>query len=44
MFSKSSNKDACNMKAQGHAAHMSTQDGVAGLPGISQVFMHASQH
>jgi hypothetical protein len=30
MFSKRSNKEACNMKAQGHAAHMSTQDSVAG--------------
>jgi hypothetical protein len=30
LFSKRSNKEACNMKAQGHAAHMSTQDGVAG--------------
>jgi hypothetical protein len=26
------NKEACSMKAQWHAAHMSTQDGVAGLP------------
>jgi hypothetical protein len=42
MFSKTSNKDACNMKAQGHAAHMSTQDGVARLPGIVEVFEHAS--
>jgi hypothetical protein len=41
MFSKSSNKDACNMKAQGHAAHMSTQDSVARLPGIVEVFEHA---
>jgi hypothetical protein len=30
MFSKRSNKEACNMKAQGHAAHTSMQDGVAG--------------
>jgi hypothetical protein len=30
MFSKRSNKEACHMKAQGHAAHRSTQDGVAG--------------
>ena len=30
MFGKRSNKEACNMKAQGHAAHMSTQDSVAG--------------
>jgi hypothetical protein len=29
-----SNKEACNMKADWHAAHMSMQDGVAGLPGI----------
>jgi hypothetical protein len=28
-LSKRSNKEACNMKAQGHAAHMSTQDSVA---------------
>jgi hypothetical protein len=50
-FSKRSNKEACSMKAQWHAAHRSTQDGVAGLPGIvfhkyfngiSQVFKHAS--
>jgi hypothetical protein len=29
MFSTRSNKEACNMKAQGHAAHSSMQDGVA---------------
>jgi hypothetical protein len=34
MLSKGSNKEACNMKARGCAAHSSTQDGVAGLPGI----------
>jgi hypothetical protein len=45
------NKEACSMKEQWHSAHMSMQDGVAGLPGIvfhkhftgiSQVFKHAS--
>jgi hypothetical protein len=30
LFSKRSNKEACSMKAQWHAAHRSTQDGVAG--------------
>ena len=42
MFSKMSNKVACNMKAWCHAAQMSMQDGVAGLPGIVEVFKHAS--
>jgi hypothetical protein len=41
-FSKRSNKEACSMKAQLHEAHMSMQEGVAGLPGISQVFKHGS--
>jgi hypothetical protein len=30
MLSKGSNKEACNMKAQGRAAHMNTQDGAVG--------------
>jgi hypothetical protein len=30
MLRKRSNKEACSMKAQGHAAHKSMQDGVAG--------------
>ena len=30
MFSKRSNKEACSMKAQWHAAHRSMQDGAAG--------------
>jgi hypothetical protein len=42
MFSKGSNKAACNMRAQWHAAHRSMQDGVAGLPGTLEVFEHAS--
>ena len=41
LFSEGSNKEACNMKAQGHAAHRSTQDGVAGLPVALEVFKHA---
>jgi hypothetical protein len=42
MFSKRSNKEACSMKAQWHASHKSMQDGIAGLPGILEVFKHAS--
>jgi hypothetical protein len=39
---KRSNKEACSVKTQGHAAHMSTHNGVAGLPGTVEVFKHAS--
>jgi hypothetical protein len=43
-LSKRSNKEACSMKTQLHEAHRSMQEGVAGLPGISQVFKHGSRH
>jgi hypothetical protein len=42
MFSNRSNKEACSMKAQWHASHKSMQDGIAGLPGILEVFKHAT--
>jgi len=41
IISTRSNKDACSMEAQWHAARMSMHNSVAGLPVASEVFKHA---